>query len=139
MGNRLVRWFTYSVVFALIPIVSSVVFRFFAGKLSVDTISRSPELLFFSLMINATALGDLSDVIQRRQKDLTVGLFRSAVLIGAISSAILYGGFVLETVTQAVGQSFARSVFATSIFLGIASFALGVVVQIFLGRIKQKR
>ena len=59
MSNRLVRWFTYNLGFALLPLCSGLLLRALADTRTRDLSPLSSELLFFSLMVSATALGDL--------------------------------------------------------------------------------
>jgi MFS family permease len=132
--KRLTRWVTYSVLFALIPLISALLLRFFADKLSFAALSRSPELLFFSLMLNATSLGDLTDVsLQKKHHDM-IGIFRSAFLIGAVVSSILYGSLLVENVFELHDSRFTAKLFWVSIGLAILSGILGTTAQVFLAR-----
>ena len=56
----MVRWFTYSVVFALLPVAIAVALRGLAGKLSLNDLSASPEFLF-SDHAQCYGLADLSE------------------------------------------------------------------------------
>ena len=42
MGDRLVRWFTYNVVFALLPLGAALLLRALAGKLTTEAVANSP-------------------------------------------------------------------------------------------------
>ncbi|MCA9123866.1 MAG: hypothetical protein H6821_01010 [Planctomycetaceae bacterium] len=136
MGKRLIRWLTYSVVFALLPLVSSVLLRYFSNQLTIDSMTRSPEVLFFSLMLNATALGDLADIARpKKQHELTVSLFRSALLIGAVFSGILYGSLLFGTVVGNVKAEFLQRLFTVSVVIALASFVMALVSEVFLSRV----
>jgi hypothetical protein len=135
MGKRLVRWFTYGIAFALLPLLASVLIHFFLGKMSFDTVSRSPEILFFSLMVNATALAELSELGKVKVHDALVSGLSSALLLGVVMSAMLYGAFLFATVAESVKPDFAWRVFLVSLGLALVSFFIATASQIFLGKI----
>src|SRR5437763_13065607 len=58
LSQRLARWFWFSFVFALTPLMLMLLIRFLGDKLSIQDVADSPELLFFSLMLSATSVGD---------------------------------------------------------------------------------
>lgn len=135
MGKRVVAWCTYGIVFALIPLIASILIHFFAGQLSFKVLSHSPELLFFSLMVCATVLGDLNDIVAADVVDLTVPILRSALSVGVILSAILYGAFISAEVAGKVDDVFATRVFWFSLILAVLSAAVATFGEIFLAKI----
>lgn len=139
MARRLVRWFTFGVMFALIPLLWSLLIRYFTGKLTFAAAAESPEILFFSLMVDATSLADLNDVARPRTKRDLVDLMRdilwAALLLGAVFSAIFYGVFLMATLGTTIGENFLYRIFSFSMVLAIVSFCLTTVTQVFLGRI----
>ena len=130
------RWLTYSVIFALTPLACSVLLRFFASKLTFLAVANSPEILFYSLMINATSLGDLSDVSRPKKiHDNTIEVFRSALTVAGIFSAILYGSLLLAEVFNETDPTFVTRIFWFSVVIAVASTLLAYAVQVFVSKV----
>jgi hypothetical protein len=137
LGNRLIRWFTFTIVFALVPLGTSVLLRHLEGEPMGETLRTSPELLFFSLMVCATALGDLTEAMVKGAADLLLrGLF-SALLVGAVASAILYGSFIYSSVSTTGAATFRSNLAQISALLAVVFGLLGTAVQVLLGRIER--
>ncbi len=137
MTKRLLRWFTFNVVFALFPLITAILFRKLAGKLTPDDIAQSPEILFFALMISATALGDLSEVIPSVGLDALLGALAAILLIGSIFSAILYGGLLYNSIMD-TDPIFRARLLNYSIFLAVSLFGVSTLTEVMLGRIAGK-
>lgn len=131
---RLNRWFTFAVAFALLPFGTSILFRSLAGVLTMDAVQQSPELLFFSLMICASALGDLNEFTAVVGKDGVMRLLSSALLIGAAFAGILYGGFVYAALPGQASATFQRNLFHLSLILAPAALFIGTVVQVMIAK-----
>lgn len=107
--------------------------HYFREKLTFDAVARSPEILFLSLMVSATALGDLNDVKRPKTFEITLPSLRSGLLVCVILSAILYGAFLLATVGETMDQVFASRIFWVSILLALLSTAVATTGEVFLG------
>ncbi len=140
LAKRLTRWLTYNTIFALLPLGVSILLHTLAGKLSLQTFSDSPEVLFFALTISATAMGDISETITPIGGwDLTFTILSSALLLGAITSAILYGGLIYDTTIIINSPSgFREKLLNVSIGLALVMFILGTVVEVLIGKIEGK-
>ncbi len=138
MLARLNRWFTFAVAFALLPFATSLLFRRLAGVLTTDAVQQSPELLFFSLMICASALGDLHELTSVVGKDSVMRVLSSALLLGAAFAGILYGGFVYAGLPNQASGTFQRNLFQLSLMLAPTSLFVGTVVQIMIARTEFK-
>ncbi len=138
MAKRLVRWFTFNVVFALFPLITAVLFRDLAGKLTKDDIAKSPEILFFALMISATALGDLFEILPSVGWDVLLVIMGAVLFVGAMFSAILYGGLLYNSMVEAGAESFRSRLLSYSVFLAIGLFAVSTTTEVLLGRIEGK-
>lgn len=137
MKERILRWIKYNLIFALLPLGVSILFRFLVDKLSFDSLSNSPELLFFSIMVSATSLDDISEIKKYYSKlDFTIKILGSALLFGAIWSAILYGTFLYDSLVVNNELSIRESLFKISIYMGIALFIISTSVQIIIGKIE---
>ena len=142
MSKRIIRWFTFNVIFALLPLVVLLLLRFFAGKLTAEDMAGSPEILFFALMLSATAMGDLSEVVPGVGWNPTFGVLGSSLMIGAVFSAILYGSllssFLFETTFGAHAELFRSRLFIVSVSLAVLLLAVSTTTEILLGRIEPK-
>src|SRR3954447_15799089 len=96
MASRLVRWFTFTVLFALLPLGVTVLLGKLTGTFTIRVLQDSPEILFFALMICATSLGDIQALRSAVGNDLPLLALWSALLLGAVFSAILYGSLAYD-------------------------------------------
>lgn len=139
LAKRLTRWLTYNTIFALLPLIISTLLHFLTGKLSLQTFSNSPEILFFALTISATAMGDISETITPIGWDLTFTILSSALLLGVVTSAILYGGLIYDTTIVINSPSgFRENLLKFSIGLALVMFILGTLVEVLIGKIEGK-
>lgn len=97
MGPML-RWFVFTVTLGLLPFGFSVLLQWLRG-IPPEQWQNSPELLFFSVMVSASQLGEIFAALSARVGrpaawrtflSMMFGLF----LISAILSAALYGVYV---------------------------------------------
>ena len=135
LGKRLVRWFTYNLGFALLPLVAAVTLRVLNGTLTTQAVSNSSEILFFALMVSATAMGDISEVTVPVGWDLRFRVFWSCLLLGGIWSAILYGGLLYDSIIGPGSPSFRSRLLVLSIIVAVLLFLVSTIVEILLGRI----
>jgi len=90
--KKLINWLLFNVGFALLPLISVWFFRGLVGRSAVSTLNDFPEVLFFSLMVCATTVADLRALEKASRWTQTFLIKESILLLGAIGSAILYGG-----------------------------------------------
>ena len=136
MSKRLSKWFWFNFVFALTPLGLMVLIRILGDKLTLQDVADSPELLFFSLMISATSIGD---AIENRKLDEKAMLFTNmwcALLFLAGVSAVLYGCFLLDSVLKLQLAAFRSNLLYVSILLAAASFGLSLATQIWIGKVE---
>ena len=138
LAKRLVRWLLYNTIFALLPLGLSVLLRALAGKLSIEALTSSPDILFFALMISATAMGDMSETAAPLGWDITFTILGSALLLGAVTSAILYGSLLYDSIVIPGSADFRERLLWVSIGLGVIMFILGTVVEVLIGKIEGK-
>lgn len=139
MAKRLIRWFTYNLLFALLPLCAAILLHALAGRLTTEALANSPEILFFAIMVSATAMGDLSDITGILGWDILLRIIASTLLIGAIFSAILYGSFLYDTIIGPGSLVFRARLFRISIWLSIVLFVLGTLVEILVARIEDQK
>lgn len=139
MGKSLVRWVTYNLAFALIPLIAAVTLRALNGTLTTQAVANSPEILFLSLMVSATAVGDISEIVVPIGWDLRFRVFSSCLLLGAIWSAILYGGLLYDTIIGPGSPSFQSRLLTLSIITATVLCLVSTIVEALLGRIKDEK
>ena len=135
LATRLIRWFTFNVSFALIPLVCALFLRHMINGLTWQDVADSPEILFFALIISSTALGDISDMRKQVGNDLKFQIFWSALLLGAIFSAILYGSFLYDKLAAHQSRAFRDNLMKVSILLSASLLACSTLVESLIGRI----
>ncbi|OQA04206.1 MAG: hypothetical protein BWY69_00073 [Planctomycetes bacterium ADurb.Bin401] len=139
MGKRLVKWFTYTVLFAFIPLASSILMKYLAGRLSFPSHSDIPEFIFFSLMVSSTSIGDLLDFLPSKEWGILLRITWSALLFSIIASAVMYGSYVYENTLSLGPQVFKDNLLFVSMVLSAVLFALTLVIQIFIGKAEQAK
>ena len=143
LDNRLNRWFRYNVVAALLPLIVTWFIYYLIDRLNTETMSSSPELLIFILILSATALGDLNDVNDYAKGTPTLGVIKTILFIGTLAPAILYGSFVFTSLykTSNIGSElvlFQFNLFPISAVGAILYFLLCLGVQIMIGTITRE-
>jgi hypothetical protein len=139
LAKRLIRWFTYNLLFALLPLFAALFLRSLADKLTGEIVANSPEILFFALMVSATAMGDLSGIATPVGWDVTLKILGSALLLGAVWSAILYGCLLYDSIIGPGSIAFRSQLFKVAVGLAIGLFLLSTTVEVILGRIEGNR
>jgi hypothetical protein len=138
ISQRLIRWFTYNFIFALIPIAASLAIHGLAGQLTFVALVNSPEILFFALMVGATASGDISEVSAPLEHDIQFRLFKSFLLVGTAVAALFYGVFIYDSVINPVPTIFRSRLLLVSIGLAVVMFGVSTAVEAILGKIERK-
>jgi hypothetical protein len=90
MGS-LTKWFVFTIVFGLLPFGCSILLQQFEHP-GAATPENSPELLFFSIMVCAAGLGELSGFRHRAGwRKPVLGSAFGLLLVCAIVSAVVFG------------------------------------------------
>lgn len=135
--KRLINWITYTVCFALMPLLFAWFFRALAGKETVETKNDFPEILFFSVMVCATTVGDLRSMEDRSRWNNSFYILESALLLGAIGSAVLYGGLRFAGIIDPA-VSFRATLLTYSIYFTIIFSILSIVSQVLIVFVEHK-
>ena|SRR5579862_375711 len=97
----------------------------------------SQELLFFALMVNATALSDLWDLTKPGgNRDFAIPIVRLALLLCAIASAVLYGGLRFLQVKSVAAEEFEDRLFELTLALSGVSLILAIVAEVIVAKIE---
>lgn len=155
LGKRLFRWFTFHVFFALFPLLALLFVHRVSGT-PTDQDWNSPELVFFTFMVSAIALGDVYEMAASRGFGAFTHMLFTLLLFGAVSSIFIYGMYVQErvaydllvkghlaSVALAVTPHsevpvFQATVLQFSKFQAVAFGVLGTLVQILFGRFEDR-
>ena len=136
MAQRLLRWVGFSLIFALVPLMTVLVVRWLADKLSIQALQENlSEVLFFALTLSVTSIGDLAKV----RPPGAVGLLLNGLLwfFGAatIASSILYGFFHFDLLVVTNLPTLPHRLMWLS--LGIAGVVClaSIVTQVFLAKV----
>lgn len=135
MAKKLIRWFTYTILFALLPIAISLMLRFVFTS-SIRQYNYAAELLFFTLMVSATTLGDIKDFNKQIGKDILMTIFFSTLLLLSIVSSILYSCSIICNIIESVKIDLYGNILILSICVSLLSSVLGTIVQILLAKVE---
>ncbi len=138
MYNRILRWLTFDFIFALFPFIFTVLLRYLMGTLSIDHLAESPEILFFAIMVSATATGDLHAIATPVGWDNLLRSLYSITLLGAVFCSVLYGTFLYDTLMGSNSLDFRQNLFDLSIAITIAMTLISFVVEVLIARIEEK-
>lgn len=125
---------TYNLGVALIPLVASIAIHWLTAKLTSNAIASSPEILFFTLVVCASAMGDLSESTALIGRTVNASILYSALLLGLISSAILYGCLLYDGIAGPGDINFRLQLLRMSVVLAVVFFLVSTIAEIYLGR-----
>jgi hypothetical protein len=105
-------------------------------------LSSSPEILFFALMVCATARGDLSELEPSIGWNRSFSILGSALMIGAIVSAMLYGSLLFSSLFEsslgAEAVLFRSRLLIPSIVFAFVFLGISTWTEILLGKLDDK-
>ena len=136
MYTRLIRWFFFNLLFALTPLTFVLVIRLLLGQLSLKAMEDNlSEILFFSLMVSVTALNDLDDIVKSFNNDALLSGIRLFLTLGAAWSAMLYGVFIFDSVTNLNIIGFRTRLMYVAISVAIILFVVSTAAEFFISRV----
>ena len=135
VGKRIISWLTYNVALGLLPVVMPVGFLWLANRLTVESLVATPGVFFFALMVSATSLRDIHEMLGPLSGDLSLMVFYSIFLFGVIVSSAFYGCFLWDTVVGLRVVVLRMRLFLAAVTLAGVLLLLGAAVQLFLGRV----
>jgi hypothetical protein len=136
-GKRLSRWFWFNFVFALMPLMLAILIRILSSKLSFQDIASSSEVLFFSLMLSATSIGDAIENSKLDKNHVRFTNMWCALLFVAIISSVLYGCLLLDTILNLQLAVFRSKLFYLSVLLALASFGISFSTQLWIAKVEE--
>lgn len=135
MGKRILNWFLFGILFALMPLIIYIVLHYMC-EIAIEIRDCISELLFFTIMICATCLWDVNDMKKKIKSDIVFNLFFASLIILLIFSAILYGGIQLQNMKNDIKIMSIQRTYTFSMIMTISSGILGTIIQIVLSRIE---
>jgi hypothetical protein len=127
-----------NVLFALLPLAFSVLFHFLGNTLTFDAVAKSPEILFFSLMVSVAALGDLMDLAIPSSWDATFMTIGLGLSFGVTVSAGLFGALLYNNIYNVELAVFRSGLLVVSIIVALLFFILSTTTEWMLGTIEEQ-
>lgn len=96
MHKRFAQWMWTNLVFALLPLICEVGFRWFGHDITYEAAENIPELAFVVGVLCLSAAADVSTVIDIIKDDKAAAgfvSFQQALYCGAVLAAFLFGGY----------------------------------------------
>ncbi len=134
MAAYLIRFLMYNFVGALLPLLISLFIRHISNIIPHPGV-YTPELLFFSIMISATALGDVTDEIKlygNKAFQLTKGL----LLFGSIGAAGIFGMFQYDAIVGPGNVPFRENITKYSLIIAVFLFLVSFMAEFLVAKIK---
>lgn len=136
VARRIIRWIFFNFLFALFPFASSLYINSRSGKSTFEAWSNSPEILFFGLMLCATAVGDIFEISPTRWNTFfTICGF--LLFLSAIALAAQYGNFLHSLVTTPSAVQYRYNILSDSWYPIVAVVALSSLVEFLLGLVEE--
>lgn len=131
----LIRFLMYNFVGALLPMAISLIIRYLASSPSAPGI-YAPELLFFAVMISATALGDVTDETKIIDNTPTFQFIKGALLFGAIAVAAIYGMYQYDSIVGPGNTKFRENITKVTLILSFFLFVTSLLAEILIAKIR---
>ena len=96
----------------------------------------APELLFFGIMISATALGDITDEARIIENTLLFQAIKGVLLFGAIGVAALYGMYQYDAIVGPGNIAFRSSITGVTLVAAVFSFLTSFSAEFLLVKIR---
>lgn len=123
--------------FSLLPLLFTWFFRALIGKESAEANNDYPEVLFFSVVICATTVADIRGVRKNKRWDISFFLLESLLILGAVCSAVYYGGVRLVSIADP-SMTLRTQPLRYSVYSTIILAAFSATAQIMLATIEGK-
>lgn len=132
--RRIVNWFTYTILCALLPMVITFIIRTTLITQDNPPYNYAGELLLFTVMVAATSLGDIKDLRVEIGGDIFLDIFFSVMLLLLLVSAILYGCNVIADNTNISIIDIDGKVLKLSGAISAVSGILGTIIQVIIAK-----
>lgn len=142
LANRILRWFIYTFLFALLP---TLIISLFGFVFDITIKDNSTELFFFTIMLCATSLNDIQENKKYAKKDFVFNLFFGIFIIMIVIVSVLYGSIIFiemadvttelfniemtDVTTELFNNKIQSLAIIVSLFSGIISLILQVILH----------
>jgi hypothetical protein len=126
----------YNFIGALLPFMISWTVRR-VSDISASPGVYAPELLFFAIMISATALGDITDEVKIVGKAPSFQLVKGALLFGAIGVASIYGMYQYDTIVGPGNIAFHNNITNFTLVFALILFVTSLLAEILVAKIRE--
>lgn len=133
MAERLVKWFAFSIVLTIIPIILSLILHV-TFNIDIHFSDYISEFLFMAVTLAATAMGDVYELTQKGVKGIHITLMFIALIFIALICISIYE---MQSIGSALQTSMNLQMIDILTIIGcLASLGIGVACQVFLEKIE---
>jgi len=133
--SHVIRFLTYNFVGALLPLIISWTVRRL-GEVPAPPGVYAPELLFFGVMISATALGDITDETKILGNAPSIQLIKGTLLFGAIGVAAIFGMYQYDAIIGSGNSAFRSNITDVTLIVVSVLFLASLTAEILIARIR---
>lgn len=133
--THMIRFLMYNFVGALLPLAISYVIRQVADIPALPGV-YAPELLFFAIMISATALGDITDEAKMVGKAPVFQLIRGALLFGSLGVASIYGMNQFDSIVGPGNINFRNNITNLTLICALTLFVTSLLAETLIAKIR---
>lgn len=139
---RLLRWLFIHCLLALMPIITSYVVYSWFNPDGADWHLSVGEVLFFTFMISAIALGDAGELVielaRFREPYKSLLVVSIMLSVGVLYTLLLYGLNVLHNIPGSREVSGSEALLNHSLVLAVVFFVLGTLVQVKFSQVEER-
>ena len=132
---HMIRFLMYNFVGALLPLSISYIIRQVASIPPSPGV-YAPELLFFAIMVSATALGDITDETKMIGKAPVFQLLKGALLFGSLGLAAIYGMNQYDTIVGPGNDTFRSNITNFTLVCAIILFITSFLAETLIAKIR---
>ncbi len=138
MAKKLIEWFFLNVLFALIPLILAMGFRWLADKPIVQAAENIPELAFTSVMLNIITIGDLGKTAETPVWDEVFRLAYYLMLFFAVISVAVLAAYLYGTIIGPENLSVTRHLLTASWCVTGACLVLTSLAEVAMNAVEKK-
>lgn len=135
MIERLIKWFSFSVGLSLLPIILSL---FFHGifNLEIHFSNYTSELIFISVTLSATSIGDIVSILQKGIKGVHITVLLIVLIFISLICVSIYEMVNISNALKIITNTALINLF--TIISCISSLTIGIFCQVYLQKIEGK-
>ncbi len=130
----MIRFLEYNLAFAFMPAIFSITLHLI-GNVAPAPGAYAPELLFFAIMIAATALGDITDETRLIGNEGLLQFLKAVLLLGAVGSALVFGWYQYDSILGPGNATFRANITGLTFWIALFALVASVSTEILISRI----